>query len=184
MRFRALFIARILVGSAAVAETTPPHSDPPAAHPSEAPMPAVTPQTFCDELVRASRNRKAESDKVAAEAARLEKLATDIAHARDALRTETERLEGLLKQVDASHAAAPKAAAAAMVVSAHPEVIAKSMRGLAPDQAAQVLKKLDHALAARVIATMRPQDASAVLGKLEPSEAAQLLTEAAQEKSP
>jgi flagellar motility protein MotE (MotC chaperone) len=161
--------------------------------PPEEQVSAVTPQSFCDELARAARNRKAEGDKVAAERSRLEKLLSEITRAREALKNETEQLEQLLKQADGRQGksaskpderAAAKAGREAQSDPPRVDMVAKSMRGLKPEQAAEVLKKLDHDLAARVLAQMRPADAAAALGKLDAGDAAKLLTDASRLKSP
>jgi flagellar motility protein MotE (MotC chaperone) len=126
--------------------------------------------------------------------ARLEQLAFEIAHAREALRQETARLEALIKQAgppdggagtppSESSPAADAAAAAAKDMAREQLVsVSKALKGMKPEQAAAVLSLLDRRLAAQILRSMRPADAGAVMGFLKPEQAADLATEIATRK--
>ena len=126
--------------------------------------------------------------------ARLEQLTFEIAHAREALRQETARLEALIKQAGppdggagsppGESSPAPEAAAAPAKDTAHEQLdsVSKALKGMKPEQAAAVLSLLDRRLAAQVLRNMRPADAGAVMGFLKPEQAADLATEIATRK--
>ena len=126
--------------------------------------------------------------------ARLEQLAFEIAHAREALRQETTRLEALIKQAGPADGGAgsppsesspvPEAAAAPAKDTAREQLdsVSKALKGMKPEQAAAVLSLLDRSLAAQVLRNMRPADAGAVMGFLKPEQAADLATEIATRK--
>jgi flagellar motility protein MotE (MotC chaperone) len=128
------------------------------------------------------------------ERATLEQLVSEIAHAREALRQETARLEALIKQAgppdggagsppSESSPAADAAAAAAKDMAREQLVsVSKALKGMKPEQAAAVLSLLDRRLAAQVLRSMRPADAGAVMGFLKPEQAADLATEIATRK--
>jgi flagellar motility protein MotE (MotC chaperone) len=124
---------------------------------------------------------------------RLEQLATEIAQARESLRQETARLESLIKQRgpcdgEAHGSSEPNPAAAAAATAAKDmareqlDSVSKAMKGMKPEQAAAVVARLDHRLAAEVLRRMRPADAGAVMGLLKPELAAELATEIATHK--
>ena len=126
--------------------------------------------------------------------ARLEQLTFEIAHAREALRQETARLEALIKQSGpadggagsppSESSPAPEAAAAPAKDTAREQLdsVSKALKGMKPEQAAAVLSLLDRRLAAQVLRNMRPADAGAVMGFLKPEQAADLATEIATRK--
>ena len=126
--------------------------------------------------------------------ARLEQLTFEIAHAREALRQETARLEALIKQSGpadggagsppSESSPAPEAAAAPAKDTAREQLdsVSKALKGMKPEQAAAVLSLLDRRLAAQVLRNMRPADAGAVMGFLKPEQAAALATEIATRK--
>jgi flagellar motility protein MotE (MotC chaperone) len=126
--------------------------------------------------------------------ARLEQLTFEIAHAREALRQETARLEALIKQAGppdggagsppGESSPAPDSVAAPAKDAAREQLdsVSKALKGMKPEQAAAVLSLLDHHLAAQVLRNMRPADAGAVMGFLKPEQAADLATEIATRK--
>ena len=125
---------------------------------------------------------------------RLEQLASEITQAREQLRQETARLEALIKQrgscdgearglpSESSPSATVTAAAAKDMAREQLESVSKTMKGMKPEQAAAVVSRLDHRLAAEVLRRMRPADAGAVMGYLKPELAAELATEIATRK--
>jgi flagellar motility protein MotE (MotC chaperone) len=125
---------------------------------------------------------------------RLEQAAAEIAHAREALRQETARLEALIKQVgtcggetrsspsESDPAAAAAAAAARDAAREQLDNVSKTLKGMKPEQAAAVVSLLDHRLAGEVLRRMRPADAGALMGYLKPEVAAGLATEIATRK--
>jgi flagellar motility protein MotE (MotC chaperone) len=126
--------------------------------------------------------------------ARLEQLTFEIAHAREALRQETARLEALIKQAGppdggagsppSESSPAPEAAAAPAKDTAREQLdsVSKALKGMKPEQAAAVLSLLERRLAAQILRSMRPADAGAVMGYLKPEQAADLATEIATRK--
>jgi flagellar motility protein MotE (MotC chaperone) len=125
--------------------------------------------------------------------ARIEQLASEIEHAREALRQETARLEALIKQVgpcgearnspsESDPAAAAAAAAAKDAAREQLDSVSKALKGMKPEQAAAVVSLLDHRLAGEVLRRMRPADAGALMGYLKPEVAAGLATEIATRK--
>ncbi len=53
--------------------------------------------------------------------------------------------------------------------------MAKTLKNMRPDQAAQVLIHVERSLAVGVLGRMRPSDAGAVLEKMKPEQAAQFI---------
>jgi flagellar motility protein MotE (MotC chaperone) len=163
--------------------------------------PSLSSSAVCDELRRAARDRKQsftrleeERASLAKERTRLEKLAADIAKTREALREETARLEAILEKGGSALASAGPVAATdartavptrASIRQAQLDSLAKTMKGMKPDQAAAMLNKIDRDLAAEVLRRMRPADVGAVMEKLKPETAAELFaTMASEEKRP
>jgi flagellar motility protein MotE (MotC chaperone) len=156
-------------------------------------LPTLTTTALKGEL-RQSLAAPGEASTPASDRARLEQLALEIAHAREALRQETARLEALIKQAgppggDAgnssseSNPAADAAAAAAKDMAREQlDSVSKALKGMKPEQAAAVLSLLERRLAAQVLRRMRPADAGAVMGYMKPEQAADLATEIATRK--
>jgi flagellar motility protein MotE (MotC chaperone) len=193
-----------LTGVTLMAATVGPATTPPPAHPAEkeaakaAPPggdegpPSVTPNALQNEMKQAQvkATEMTERQQIAEERAKLEKMANDIAQARTALQSETARLEQLVKEADGRSIKPPATSPPPVATkpatkppdppeSYRADVVVKALRGLKPEQAALVIKKLSRPLAARVLAHMRTGDSAAVISKLEPAEAAELLTDAA-----
>ena len=145
---------------------------------------ALTKKALCGELTRTSKElaaarAKIESDRKAVEADRteLEKLKAEIAQARAGLRTETEKLEGLLaKRGDAPApvAEAPQKPPAA-VRPAELDALARTMKSMKPEAAAALVQRSEPTLAASLLKRMKPADAGAVMDRLKPELAADLL---------
>jgi flagellar motility protein MotE (MotC chaperone) len=156
-------------------------------------LPSLTTTALRNEL-RQSLAEPGEPGAPVSERARLEQLAGEIAKAREALKQETARLEALIKQRGSCESEArasadennPAAAAAALAAKdmarEQLDSVSKTMKGMKPEQAAAVVTRLDHHLAAEVLRRMRPADAGAVLGYLKPELAAELATEIATRK--
>jgi hypothetical protein len=161
--------------------------------PAKPVLPTLTPTALKGELHQ-SLAKPGEAPVPVTDRARLEQLASEIAHAREALRQETARLEALVKQVGAcgseirnspseSDPAAVAAAAAAKEAAREQlDSVSKALKGMKPEQAAAVVSLLDHRLAGEVLRRMRPADAGALMGYLKPEVAAGLATEIATRK--
>jgi flagellar motility protein MotE (MotC chaperone) len=155
-------------------------------------LPTLTTTALKSEL-RQSLVTPVETGAPVSDRTRLEQLASEIAHAREALRQETARLEALIKQrgssegegvtsIESSPAAAAAATAAKDTAREQLDSVSKAMKGMKPEQAAAVLSLLERRLAAQVLRRMRPADAGAVMGYLKPEQAAELATEIATRK--
>ncbi len=163
----------------------------PGKRPAKPVLPTLTPTALKGEL-RQSLAKPGEAPVPVTDRARLEQLASEIAHAREALRQETARLEALIKQSgpcegegrsSSSEGSSSAAAAAAKDMAREQlESVSKALKGMKPEQAAAVLSLLDRRLAAQVLRRMRPADAGAVMGYLKPEQAAELATEIATRK--
>ena len=161
--------------------------------PAKPVLPTLTPTALKGEL-RQSLAKPGEAPVPVTDRARLEQLASEIAHAREALRQETTRLEALIKQVgpcggevrsspsESDPAAAAAAAAAKDAAREQLDSVSKALKGMKPEQAAAVVSLLDHRLAGEVLRRMRPADAGALMGYLKPEVAAGLATEIATRK--
>jgi flagellar motility protein MotE (MotC chaperone) len=170
------------------------HPAAPAKRTSKSILPTLTAAALKGELhqslIKPGETTAAPSDRV-----RLEQLAAEIAHAREALKQETTRLEALIKQVgpcgsearnapsESDPAAAAAAAAAKDAAREQLDSVSKTLKGMKPEQAAALVSLLEHRLAAEVIRRMRPADAGALMGYLKPEVAAALATEIATRKS-
>jgi flagellar motility protein MotE (MotC chaperone) len=149
--------------------------------------PEITADGLRDELRRAARERKAqaakmndEHSKLGEERTQLEQMAHDIESARQSLRTETDDLRQQLKKKPSAAPAGPAAAVDGAGSGKPPpgpiDLVAKTLKNMRPDQAAQILIHVDRALAVSVLAHMRASDAGAVLEKMKPDQAAQFVT--------
>ncbi len=161
--------------------------------PGERPVPpTLTGTAFRQELSQGKRVGDLEHPP--SERERMQNLAADLARTREALRAETARLEALIRQAPAeagrpvgspATGAAPPAPLGLGPPGGRPvdpsqvELVAKTFRGMKPEQAAALIGHLDRALAAEVLARMRPPDAGAILGLLRPELGAALTTEMA-----
>jgi flagellar motility protein MotE (MotC chaperone) len=180
----ALLLAASSTGPA-VAETLPP------AHGAEKATlpPEITTDGLRDELRRAARERKLQNAKLDGERAKLtdergqlEQMARDIEGARQSLRAETQDLRQQIKKrpPGASGSQPEPAAGAASPDGTKPppgplDLVAKTLKNMKPDQAAQVLIHVERSLAVGVLGRMRPSDAGAVLEKMKPEQAAQFI---------
>ena len=112
-------------------------------------------------------------------------MKAEIATARAALRTETEKLEALISKRDenaAADAAKPVAVAAPQVKQPPPatrpqelEALAKTVKSMKPEAAAALIQRSDPQLAAQLLKRMKPADAGAVMDRLKPELAADLM---------
>ena len=168
------------------------HPAAPAKRPAKPVLPTLTGTALKSELHQ-SLAKPGEAAAPVSDRARLEQLTLEIAHAREALRQETARLEALIKQVgpcgevrsspsESDPAAAAAAAAAKDAAREQLDSVSKALKGMKPEQAAALVSLLDHRLAAEVLRRMRPADAGAVMGYLKPELAAELATEIATRK--
>lgn len=153
----------------------------------EANPPTTRATALCDELrkaagARASFKTKLDDERkaLAVERTRLETLAADVARAREALKVETERLEGLLDARVDNKPTLSRPAEAKPTASGAPQAqnianLAKALKAMKGPQAAALLSKLDGHLAAQVLQQMSPRDSGAVLSSLKPELAAELM---------
>ncbi len=148
--------------------------------------PEITTDGLRDELRRASRERKLQTTKLSDERAKLtdergqlEQMARDIEGARQSLRTETQDLrQQIKKRPPASSGTAATGAAGPDGTKPPPgplDNVAKTLKNMRPDQAAQVLIHVERSLAVGVLGRMRPSDVGAVLDKMKPEQAAQFI---------
>lgn len=138
--------------------------------------PALTAGALRDELRAASQKRQEELAELARERVRLEKLAADIASARAALAAETARLEDRVKGEPGKGAVAKAGPFGRPAQKPAVEGLAKTLKGMKPDQAAGLVSRLDKPLAVSLLRRMRPSDAGAVLEKMKPDSAAELFS--------
>jgi flagellar motility protein MotE (MotC chaperone) len=127
-----------------------------------------------------------EDHSLASERARLEQLAAEIAKAREALKQETARLEGMLKggaearapggESDGAPGVPLGSGASRDAMREQIGTVSKAFKGMKPEQAAAIVAHLDRLLAAEVLRRMRPADAGLVLAQLKPDLAADLAT--------
>ena len=138
--------------------------------------PSLTPNALRDELRAASQRRQDELAAIARERTRLEKLSTDIATARAALESETARLDDKVKKAEAAKPTGPQPPTTDGQPRGKPsgETLAKTLKGMKPDQAAALVSRLERRLAVNLLRQMRPADAGGVLEKMRPETAAEL----------
>jgi flagellar motility protein MotE (MotC chaperone) len=150
--------------------------------------PEITADGLRDELRRAARERKLQAAKLSDERAKLtdergqlEQMARDIEGARQSLRAETQDLRQQIKKRPQGTSTSPaEAAGGGTPDGAKPppgplDLVAKTLKNMKPDQAAQVLMHVERSLAVGVLGRMRPSDAGAVLEKMKPEQAAQFV---------
>ena len=161
------------------------------------PPPSLGANAFCAELT-ASAKRRAEElgrlakerEALAKERADLEKLAKDVERARAQLREETDKLASFMDLAgdDAKRKAErpppsevapldPKAAGLRPAQgSSNPQLdaLARTVKAMKPEQAADLVGQLDKPLAVALLTRMKPKDASAVIERLKPQQAAEL----------
>jgi flagellar motility protein MotE (MotC chaperone) len=150
--------------------------------------PALSSRALLEELRRTSKDRQSEQASLAQQAQKLQALQQDIERSRAALRDETAHLQALV----AAAAKAPRepghppegkggdTRAGAPKAGAKPEptpleTLAKTARGMKPDQAAAMMAQLDRGLAASILDHMKPAEAALVLEKMEPATSAALV---------
>ena len=175
-----------LAGRPSGAGGAPPAADVPAVAPTpeelDAPAvpPSVTTGAFLQEVRSAGKEQRASRQRNEEERARLEKLAKEIAEARAALRAETERLEALTRKGAERPRPATRPAPADGATPTGParspyDGLAKTVKGMRPERAAEVVARLDRPLAVELLRQIRPADVAAILEKLKPEAAADLL---------
>ena len=154
--------------------------------------PALATPALCDEIRLSAQDRKVNRAKMDEERARLDRLAAEISQARAALKKETAELESLMKKAGpaAAHEAQLKKAAASApapeAANERPpvEALARTVRGMRPEQAAAVLAHLDRSLSVDLLRHIRPAEAGPIVEKLKPETAAALFTMMASKGSP
>lgn len=163
---------------------------PPAAAPSRSVLrapratpPSLTPGALALELREANRRRFEELADIQRERARLEQLAAEIAAARRELAREsalldekTAKLQELSSQQRPATTPPPAPEPAALPADAQAQALARTLKGMKPDQAAALIGRLEKPLAVAVLAKLRPADAAGVLGRMPSSNAAELFT--------
>jgi hypothetical protein len=149
--------------------------------------PEITTDGLRDELRKAARDRKAqaaklsdERSKLGEERTQLEQMAKDIEAARQSLRGETQDFRQQAKKKPTGAPAVSAAVSDGSGSTKPPpgpiDLVAKTLKNMRPDQAAQVLIHVERGLAVNVLAHMRASDAGAVLEKMKPDQAAQFIT--------
>jgi flagellar motility protein MotE (MotC chaperone) len=156
---------------------------PPGEGPSPASPPPLTMGGLRDEVRREGAVSKI--DPAASPRTKVEQMLSEIVKTREALHTETVRLEGMMAQdppeaAAAAAGAAPGGAAAGAKPAKNPlDILAKALRGIKPEQAAPIVSRLDKRLAATVLQRMPPIDAGKIMGAMKPDTAAELATQIA-----
>jgi flagellar motility protein MotE (MotC chaperone) len=143
--------------------------------------PALSSRALLDELRRTSKDRQADQTSLAQQSQKLQALQQDIEKSRAALREETTRLQGLVAAGE-SKARGGKAtdrkgtAKGSLQPEPTPlESLAKTTRNMKPDQAAEMMTRLDRGLATAILTHMKPAEAALVLEKMEPATSAALV---------
>ena len=159
---------------------------PPGEGPSPASPPPMTMGGLRDEVRRETAAGKI--DPGASPRTKVEQMLSEIVKTREALHTETLRLEGMMAQ-ETPEGAAPGAAPGALggggatagaKPAKHPlDILAKALRAIKPEQAAPIVSRLDKRLAATVLQRMPPVDAGKIMGAMKPDTAAELATQIA-----
>ena len=142
--------------------------------------PSLSSKAFLDEVRQTAVEQRSSRQRREDDRARLERLAKEIAEARAALRQETERLEVAKKASEQRRP--PPAPAPADGSAARPATeagpygaLAKTVKGMRPEKAAEIVAHLDRALAVELLRRIRPGDAAVILEKLRPETAAELV---------
>jgi len=142
--------------------------------------PSLTSKAFLDEVRQTAVEQRSSRQRRDDDRSRLEKLAKEIADARAALRQETERLEVAQKAAEHKRpsTAPPSPEASAGPPASDPSpygALAKTVKGMRPEKAAEVVAHLDKGLAVELLRRIRPTDAAAILERLKPEAAAELV---------
>jgi flagellar motility protein MotE (MotC chaperone) len=130
--------------------------------------PSLTSKAFLDEIRTSARDQRTSKQRREDERNRLEALAKEVADARAALRAETERLEAAKKPAASAGTAEEKAKSYV--------ALAKTVKGMRPEKAAELVSNLDRPLAVELLRRIRPADAAAILEKLKADTAADLVS--------
>lgn len=127
------------------------------------------------------------------ESARLEKASKEIGEEREALRLEKARVEAQFRSLAerpspqpespppstaARSPGAPQTAGGTPAIAPEKpphEALAKTLKGMRPERAAEVVARLDPALAVSLLRRSRPGDVAAILEKLKPEAAADIV---------
>lgn len=147
--------------------------------------PALSSRALLDELRHTSKDRQAEQTGMAQQTQKLLALQQDIERSRAALREETARLQALIaagdvrskdKKEGSRNPDTKTSAKGPQKPDLTPiEGLARTARGMKPDQAAAMMAQLDRGLAATILNHMKPVDAALVLEKMEPATSAALV---------
>ncbi len=149
--------------------------------------PSLTVHALCEELSRSATQRDESMQKLAKERealkkerADLEKLAKEVAGAREQLKAETDRLVSFVDLAGESVKPGGDKFWSTRVAAVNAsggksfDGLAKTLKSMRPDQAAAMVAKLDRTLAAAVLERLRPAESSPILDKLKPEVAADL----------
>jgi len=161
--------AKTPAASARTAPETPGVAPTPEELESPVVPPSLTSKAFLDEMRASAREQKAQKQRRDDDRARLESLAKEIAEARASLRQETERLEAAAKKPQPGAFGSPEAKAKSYLA------LAKTVKGMRPEKAAELVSNLDRPLAVELLRRIRPSDAAAILEKLKAETAADLV---------
>ena len=142
--------------------------------------PALSSRALLEELRHTSKDRQAEQTGMAQQTQQLQALQQDIERSRAALREETARLQALIATGDVRSKDKKEGWKTSAKGPQKPEPtpidsLAKTARGMKPDQAAAMMAQLDRGLAAAILNHMKPVDAALVLEKMEPATSAALV---------
>jgi len=159
-----------------------PIGTPPRPEKAEAPASRPTPRSLShhalgEELRDSSRKRREELSAIQSERQKLEKLRLEIEAARQALREETGRLQDLTAQAEKKASARPvrPGAGGPEAGKSVVEQLARTVKGMKPDQAAHVVARLEKPLAVELLRRMRPADTAQLLDRMKPEAAAEMV---------
>jgi flagellar motility protein MotE (MotC chaperone) len=160
-----------------------------AARATRTPPPSLTPGALANELREANRRRFEELAELQRERVQLELLRAEIASARRELARESAQLDDKAARLEREAAKLREATrplhgdSPAAPVGAEPgptpaqvEALARTLKGMKPEQAAALVGRLERTLAVAVLSKLRPSDAAGVLGRMPSGNAAELFT--------
>ena len=156
-------------------------------------MPAtVTNAALATELKNHANEQKLARSSMQKERARLEELKGELDASRTALKEETARLEATIAAARSTPGSSPTPTSIAPVPvkpatkQQRPQLqaLAKTIKGMKPEQAALMVARLDRQLASDILREMKPAEAGAILDKLKPELAADLIATMAAQLAP
>ena len=185
----ALAVAASVPGAATPVAPAVPAPSRSVVHARRTTPPSLTPGALATELRESNRRRFEELAEIQRERARLEQLGAQIAIARRDLARESALLDEKLAKLEARAAEQERTAEERPSSVERPSgdgpgspgdaqvlALAKTLKGMKPDQAAALVARIEKSLAVAVLTRLRPADAAGVLGRMPSGNAAELFT--------